>query len=189
MRRRRRRNFSHIMHFKRSAFAETLTITTAGGNEAAAYAISIGNMPNVTEFSSLFDAYRINKVVFKFIPSYNTYYTGTTLAAGTSLPKILTALDFDDATAPTAADELFQYDTLRIHTGDKRFSRKFTPFCAPDIGASNSSGVKSKQWIDWAFTNIPHYGLKIFMEGNAATAIQYSLNVYRTIYFSCRGIR
>lgn len=175
------------MHFKRSRLAEIITVTTGAVNKA--YTTRLSNFPVITEFVALFDNYRVNKVVWKFKPSYSVYPPSTTVAAGQALPQIVEIVDFDDSVVLSTTDAYLQYDTLKIRHGLHPWSRKYTPACLVDIGGIGNAGIRFKQWLDIADNSIDHYGLKIQFTPIAGTQTTWQCEVWETIYFSCRRVR
>lgn len=55
-----------IHHFKRNfTFGD---VTLGASNTGLSYTFSLNLLPNVSEFAALYDRYRINKVVMRWIP-------------------------------------------------------------------------------------------------------------------------
>lgn len=176
----------NVHHFKRTFIgSDTLTISNAGGVTKGLY-FAFQSLPNYTELTSLFDQYRINKIVLKYVPNF----TGTDLNPSTSvvtLPNLHSVIDYDDANAPANLNELVQYSTYRMTRGNRVHIRKWTPAVSMDIGGVQSSGVKFKQWIDLADTNVPHYGIKLYLDQGSANVGTFI--PYWTVYFSCKATR
>jgi hypothetical protein len=178
-------NRGNVHHFKRTFQSADISNLTAGAS-AGAYAPAFTNLPNNTEFSALFDEYRINKVVVKFVPNF----TGSDLnpnASFNSLPNIYTILDYDDNNTPANLDELLQYPNMKMTRGHAIHTRIFTPKVCLDVGGSNAVAPKAKQWLDLSFASIPHYGMKWWLDASGVTTGKY--RVFITMYFSCRGVR
>lgn len=174
-----------VHHFKR--FFKGTPITTSAVDQFAGYSFSFDQLPNYTEFTNLFDSYRINKIVVKWIPNR------TDAAAGTATEleaQFTSALDFTDATAPANMNEMYQYESFKLTRGTRAHTRVFRPstidYVATSAGA-NSGNPTWRQWISTSSPTILHYGLKVGIEANNAGAIAYV--PYFTYYFSCKSVK
>jgi hypothetical protein len=169
-------------HFKRTFVAAQFTASGTGPNFFG-YSFALDDLPNYTEFTNLFDQYRINKVVVKFVPSANVDAIG----ASQIIPSLHTAIDNNDATAPTALSQLYEYQSYKRTRGTQVHTRVWTPSALVEISTSASS-PKWKQWIGTQFPSIEHYGLKVGCDQTVTTADIYWLP-YVTVYFSCRSAK
>jgi hypothetical protein len=138
----------------------------------SAFTFTLSALPDSTEFTSLFDTYRITCVKLNFMPLFID--TSATVA----YPPLLTAIDYDDGNA-TGFNILEEYDSaLRSNTG-QFFQRTFTPRSA----SAAYSGVftsfqqnKAWQWHDCASPSIIHYGLKYAIPVSGAANNVWSVN-------------
>lgn len=170
---------------------------------AGSLAFSLSNIPNATEFTSLFDNYMIRKVVVKIIPypvSSESYQAGSSYP--TWAPLIHYAIDHDDHTMPTPDEggiqDLQQYTSYkyaRLVAG-----RPITVVIKPRTeGAVQNSAVAvvagtslaRNTWIDCAQTDIPYFGMKFVCEGVSPAANSYILPMRceATYYFKFKGVR
>lgn len=180
-----------IHHFKRTWVAsDTLPIQASGAYGKGLY-FTFGAMDSVSEFTTLFDQYRMNKIVVKFIPNF----TGSDLNPGTtalSLPNVHSVIDYDSAADPATLADLLQYNTYRLHKRASCFTRKWTPGMLLDgdsAGTATASVLKFKQWVDMAYTSVRFYGLRTWIEAAGATVTSAKYQIYVTYYFSCKGLR
>lgn len=169
------------------------TIKVGGANVNKAYSFALSSVSNVTEFSGLFDAYRLNKVFIRAIPLFNTWQAAPDDESHPSLPQIVDIVDYDDATILATSSDYLEFGTHRIHRGDKEWKRKFTPACAINVFQSaTATGYKQafKQWINLANASIPHYGYKLQLIPQEGTINQhYTVQLWATLYFSCKQLR
>lgn len=186
MRRRPRLASLKVHHFKRTDTASTLTgsITDAFGGMA----FTFNDIPNNTEFTNLFDQYRINKVVLKWVPLANSANAGTQ-----STTLFYSVLDYTDDTVPTTEQQLVEYASLKITQGLRQHTRIFTPTTldslTDDTGAATYSGnPKIKQWISTSSPNVPHYGVK-YLRPAQPTGQLVNYKLIKTFYFSCRSVK
>ncbi len=148
----------------------TLAATTSQ-YASFAMAFTLSDLPGYTEFTSLFDEYRINRVDLHLIPGSTTSLTPDT-TAGAIRGFLHTAYDPDDINAPTASTAgiaaLQQYETYRA---DNLFSYGMRPWAveprvalAAYSGAFTSYANEPAKWIDAGSPAVQHYGLKGVLE-------------------------
>jgi len=152
---------------------------------------SLDNVTNSTEFTTLFDQYRIVKVVVRIVPFFSQSLTGAAATATLAQTAVLvhSCIDNDDVTAPALSDagisEIRQFNSYRmmnITNGRGYFKRTIYPRTAvPVYGtgafASYAMGNK-KMWLDCQNPDTEHYGLKMIFESS------YS-GVASVLYFKC----
>jgi len=171
----RRRFSSNVMSISRPAATAAITITGGAANSAAgAISFTLADLSNYTEYTALFDQYRIRRVQvsFRMCQDPESYTQLNTTSAGNAnnfYPDIYTTVDHDDTTAPAYAD-IMQYDKLK--TGLLSPRRWFTYTCHPTPNLQVYRGVattgyamaSSKLWLDCAQADIPHYGVKYYID-------------------------
>lgn len=142
--------------------------------------------PSSTEFTNLYDQYRIKGVKRTFI--YSQTGADTTGAIGpygpAGAPMLYMVRDYDDAATPSAVSEFLQrpYCTIRRLTGiTKTFIR---PKMAGSVynGGTTAYGPKSG-WIDVGYPDVPHYAIKwiVIPQGGSTTALGTIYGTLRVI--------
>lgn len=151
----------------------------------------LNELVNASEFTNLFDRYRLRGVQVKIVPRVNSFDANPN-ATVQSRPTIHTAIDYNDSTAPTDALELMQYDTYRMTTGDRTHKRYFSPRVSTNlfrtaISSSYATAPRS-QWIDCTSVGIdtPHFALKWVIDNNS---YDQNFMVFKTFYFQCVGTK
>jgi hypothetical protein len=139
--------------FERTVSVAFLSAPTAVDTYTA-YSFTLGTLPNSTEYTQLFDQYRIVQVTITFQPS--------TLVA-TSSP-LYTVIDYDDANAPTSLNDLLQYDTLKTTMTGAYHVRTVNPRFT--LGAysgtlTSFANAPNDMWVDVASPNVQYYGVKL----------------------------
>jgi len=137
-------------------------------------------VPNYTEFTALFDYYRIKCVHIKMV--YTNNVANTTSAVGTAqsiaLPTIQAMFDYDDGNAPTTEGELLQRPGVRLVTqgtnGPLDFSvnPKYANQILTDAGVQPAGIGKASDWLDGNFPGIPHFGYKMWLTPWPAATLQ-----------------
>lgn len=202
VRRSRVRAQALVHRFKRTCKMDNITASvTAGGvgsGISAAYQFTLDSLPNYTEFTALYDMYKINAIKLTFVPTASEYINSTTSGAPTpnGFQRFNSVLDFDDTAVPVNENELLQYATLKNTPGWRSHTRYFKPRILQTVdeivGATLGSSSSSPKWISCLSPSVEHLGVKIFVAppivGSAVgAAITYS--VYATYYISCRNTK
>lgn len=186
-RRRPRLSSLKVHHFKRT-FALT-QIQGAITDTLGAYTFRLDQLPNYTEFTNLYDSYRINKIVIKFVPTANSANVGDT---NNLLTQFHTVLDFNDGGAPASLNALYEYGNWRMTRGSQIHTRVFTPSTmgvVSDVSAGGVAGApKYKQWINTSEADVYHFGLK-YCAAAQVTALDINWTPYVSFYLSCKSVK
>lgn len=186
--RRVRRIAANVYHYKRKVFYKDQIIVNSGTDNFSSYLFSLNLVPGNTDFTNLYDMYRINKIVFTIIPKISE----STLASGQTTPnanlqQIHSVLDYDDSTAVTSIANLCEYQTHRMTRGNQVHTRVFVPKCELGDGVG-ASFPKSKQWIDCDNLSQAHRGVKIGIPAPAAAGTQTAYDILVTYYMSFKNV-
>lgn len=158
---------------------------------AYAYQFQLSYVPNSAEFTALFDAYRINKVVVKFMP------TGTQVLVNSAsnpeeAPICHAVIDYNDANAPTSADELRQYANVRTFPINKPQTFVFRPRTATPVYRDGLSAAylqnSPRLFIDCSYADVPHYGMKVWVQGGNTVQV-YRTRIEVIYYFSFKNTK
>lgn len=153
----------------------TLTTSSGGGTSyfGLGVAFELADLPNTTEFTNLFDQYRLDHVEIEIVPLWNVAPTvGTAGGNGNFAGYCHSILDFDDATAPTASTSgiqaLQQFRTYRMDSMVRgtplRWRVKPMLALAAYSGAFTSYAASPPMWVDCNSANVQHYGIKFLFE-------------------------
>jgi hypothetical protein len=137
---------------------------------SAGITISLNDLSNQSEFTALYDAFRIDEVELSFHPVGNVQPIADD-AAGSSLttafPEALeTAIDLDDTTAPTTIGEMLQYETYKYNLATSVAKVAWVPRVAREIFDGVTPSFEEPEgpvWVDCAQGTTPHYGCKVWM--------------------------
>lgn len=156
------------------------TIATYGS-----FQFTLGDLPNSTEFTNLYDEYKIQKVVLTFIPGRNINTFSTNQLFG----QIAYVVDHDDAAVPTSSSTLFQYPSCKIKSVRSQFSVTINPKLASSVynGLTDAYSARS-QYVDCAYADVPHYGFKYYMSPSGVSST-ISYDIYARYYVSFKGVR
>jgi hypothetical protein len=158
------------------------TSTTIEVDQAQGF--SMTNVPDVSNFSSLFDQYRIALIEAWILP-----WDSNTAAVGEIPGLLASVVDYDDATSTSYA-QLMEYQNVLIGHTTQAHYRKFVPHVAVAAygsGVFTSFANEVAPWIDMASTGVTHYGLKVAC--NVGTGTQRSFDLVCRFTIDLRNVR
>jgi len=155
---------SKIHTFTRLALKGPILATVAGNHYS--FSFSLSDLSSYTEWTALYDSYRIDKVDVRIMPGYRTSMPGAFVDV-----TLVTVVDFDDSSALTSLADYFEYSTARFC--DPIIPNEFSiipRFCVQSLTGGRITAPLGA-WIDAANAIEPYYGLKIFASGTTASAL------------------
>lgn len=181
---------SDIHYFRRFAFKSTIS-PSPGDVAYGAMSFQLDQLPAYTEFASLFDQYRIEKIDLVFSTRLDP--SSSSAAAQAWFPRLFTLVDNDDTTTPGGADELRQSARcqLAIVKPDAFVKRSFAPKCLSTVyntAVSSGYALSDSTWLDMATPSVPHYGLKYAVE-NLSTLNTQTILVEVSFHLAFRDSR
>lgn len=144
-------------------------VGSAAGVTNYAFLFRLSDLPNVTEFTSLYDQYMIKSVKLHFVNEQTMTSLG---AAQTTTPYFYVVRDFDDAATLSTVNAALQYQDVRMVP----FYRSHTMTVKPQIALAAYSGAFSSYsaanpWIDCNSPSVEYYGVKLIIQQNIANNI------------------
>jgi hypothetical protein len=144
------------------------------------FAFTLNQLPAYTDYTNLFQQYRILRVKINWKPEYTELTDAAPISNAVNV-NFNTALDPSDPTPPATVDNVTEYQTC-LSTGiTKQHSRSFKPaiitangmLCTECFIASNNPGER-------------HYGVKY---GIPPTGVAMVFRSTCTVKFQCAGSR
>ncbi len=166
-----------VYTFSRKYISTGITGSTTV-DQFGALNFQLSSFPNYTEFTALFDQYRMTQISVVFVP----------VSTGQSTAPLYTIIDYDDSTLPTAVNDLFQYGTCHMSQGGVTVVRTLTPQfdMAAYSGAFTSYALSvPNQWCDVASPSVQWYGVKYCLPaftGGPSTLV-YNVHVEGVLQF------
>jgi len=155
--------------------------------------VKMDDLPGVSDFTGLFDQYKITGAKWTIMPLKNV--SGDTVTAGPSLDKqlnlaqLITVIDKDDDTALGSLSAAQQYSSFKIDYLDGMKELFFVP--RPTLSAPGTAiyaTPNTPQWIDMAGSSLKHFcGKAAVMCSNAGTDTAYTFRAWCTLYFTCKA--
>jgi|SwirhirootsSR1_FD_contig_31_1249174_length_1236_multi_4_in_0_out_0_1 hypothetical protein len=140
----------------------------ASVDKFSAYDFKLTDLDDYTNWISVFDQYRIEEVQLTIRPLSTS--VGLQIPTVIKPPLIYTVIDYDDSSVPTTIAELKQYElsscslyeTVSVHI------KPHIAMAAYSGSVFTSFANMQNIWLDAASPAIPHYGVKMGIEGGDA---------------------
>lgn len=172
-----------IRLYKRTSDYFALPISGTTG-ALGSFTFQLTNIPNSTEFTSLYDQYKINAVPVCFYPKQTEVTSLSTTDNVRGNARILTAIDYNDDTPPTTLDDLRQYESCEVDVILNKHERYI-----PKPLFLNNSGQNVNSWLSTANPSTKHYGLKYGVEPTQAVGGSFTYNVEVTYYIAFKNTK
>jgi len=121
------------------------------------YSFKLSDVLNYTEFTALFDFWRLRTVELTFIPRVDT-----SIAADVwTDPRLYTIVDFDGSTlTPATFNSFLEYDTCQVHDPRHGFRMKLQPRTT-FTATTGTGGLEAapNTWVDCATPDVQHFGV------------------------------
>lgn len=156
-------------------------VSIAVADQGAAYYITPASFTNWSDFSNLYDMYRVSRITYRYI-CWRAAQPATT---GEAFPTMFAALDFNDTVAPASATEVLDYGNATIHQfaeGDKRiFEVSYVPKLQMQTAASTAV-LSDAGWARTSATTDTWLGHKAwFRNYNTTTYNNTVVSFYVTV--------
>lgn len=177
-----------------------ITCTNPAKTAQFSLGFQLRDIPNVTEFTSLFDSYMLTGVMlqFKLIDNPGAdFVTGdpTTYNKLNFYPTIWYAPDHDDNNnVPIGNIKEFERVRHKVLYPNREVNIMLRPTTLGQLFLTSTTSAvtenRRRSWLDMATTNIPHYGFKsvIDFEGISPSA-NFRIKVNAKYYFTCKNVR
>lgn len=173
-------------------------ITTLDDAVVKTFAYDLAMLPAYTEFTNLFEQYKLNMVILKFYPSYSQVVSTTAPVASTNVVitvwpnthgQPLTAA-FDDTALLQVQRKRQWMFPLNRPTQLKMFLKQLS---ANYGGALNTDYTTMKpRYVSTLETGMPHYGLNVHIkkvDGSAFASNSARLLIQEKIYLTCKQVK
>lgn len=184
--RRQVQNRQPVHYFKRSYYV-TNGLTAFGANSYTPVNIALTSLPNYTEFTALYDQYKITGLKVKFVPRGNS----SDITTQNNISSLFTVIDLDDGNPLTTVDQAMQYQSMKMCRSTQTQVRYLKPRF--NVGAINqvAGGLIGKKntngWLDCTSDSVVHYGIKTALTAGATQSVIYDLMV--TVYLAFKNVR
>jgi len=148
-----------------------------------AYTFKLDNVVNPSDFTNLYDLYKINKVVLHLEPAYTDSVT-----VNWTNKKLRVVHDYNDNNPLTQEDDYLEYSNCKSYGALTKRTIKITLYpklnnIIENVGGGASAYTSlssSKQFLAIDNDEVPHFGIKIFVpKGILGSAEGYPLFTVR----------
>lgn len=176
------------------SFARWFSATTIPGNVANApwlgqVTYNLAQLPAATEFTNLYDQFMLTHVKMYV---HLRRDPGAQTGAASTYPKLYVLRDYTDNTTPASLDELRQSAKcqVKVLTPNKQLTFNLKP--AVQVMAYRSTTTTAympawRKWIDTAYSDTPHYGLKLGIDD--LTNTNFTVEIQYKYWFKCRNTK
>lgn len=179
---RSKNHFRHKVHYIKRKWRQELNIVSGlGAPTDFCKSFQLADLPNYTEFTALYDQYKICAVKMEIRPGFNTISV-TESAPGSfdmAAGMVYHVLDYNDSNTLGSVNNALEYENCRVSSMLKPFKRYFKPkFQTMLYETLTGTGYKaSSGWINTAEVNVPHYAFKSIWDSH------FNDNLGNIVYF------
>lgn len=177
-----------IQYFKRSAyFSGWAANNTTADNFLVTFA-TLNSVPNASDFTTLYDQFRINGVKFTLIPRGNQSDIGTASGTVAQSVGVFSVIDYDDSNALTSLGQALQYQNMKMTRSHQIHSRYFKPRIMTSADATTGIVManNTRGWLDVATgADVKHLGIKYVLQQSPNSSQQFDLKVDYYLAFKC----
>lgn len=182
--------------FKLGTYTASVSAAGVPSPISQGFSFAFNQLPGTTDFTTLFDQYKINGIKFSLAPTTTeAILSGVSGSSGAlGFRRVHTVLDFDDASAPTGENQMLEYQSRKTTNPMQTHSRYWKPTILTEqyrSAVSTAYAPQRNKYLDLTYTDVPHYGLKLYVDApiynGVAAAITYE--VFVTYYFTCKNVR
>lgn len=201
---------TNYLSIKRSWYAGRVVPSTVSTNNFWCYCTptlmnagilsttTLSGLPNLSEYTVLFDAYKISGIKYRFVPRNMDYNLGQINPTGTfyDVPMVSIINDPTSVVLPSGAYTMATYNTfaetgsLRRIRGDKEFTIYMKPLIQEQYGSGALRYIKPRfTATDSNGQTMPHRGFHIFWHNFNFSSTFTEYDVYVTYYITFKGQR
>lgn len=187
-----------VYPFKRFQFRDTLT-PGDGATVSRSLDFKLSDLGNYTEFTALFDQFKIGGIKYRWVVNRNPDYGGAVVsnvyntAVQGLYPRLMWVHDYDGGAAPANFADLQQYPKMKeVYLTPDRPYTKWYYFKPARLAVEYESATLSAyrpQWkgfLDVASVDTPHYGIRMFAD-SINTNVQVRLECW--YYLVMKNVR
>ncbi len=144
--------------------APPLRVTaSAAGSGSGTLTFALSGLEGISSLQALFDLYRICAVRVSIRPENNAI--GVVDPTTTRLVEFYNVIDYNDATSPSTAAELREYDNCVVLSPGESVCREFQPRMSAVVRSAAGTDYMSVEpkWLNTGSDDVLHYGMKYFV--------------------------
>lgn len=187
--------FKRMFHaVDRTDLPDVVQFNETTGGLAVSLNFTLQDVPNYTEFTALYDEYKITGVVVECIPTFTGNELNVAYAGTLGLSSIYSAIDFNGqfGASPSLATIGQQNGVrhTRMHKTHRRYLRPKPLNTIYREGVTSAyASQRNAGWISTQYVDVQHYGLNMLIEQIAATGAAWAYRFTYTYYLQFRGTK
>lgn len=180
---------NEVYHFYQTQDAPSAFTATTSSSGVYSVAPALANIlgSQLTALQGVFDQYKIEEC---------EVWCEAQNQGGSSTPipqiggKLYSVVDYDDATNLSSVGQAMSYSNVVVTSLNQGHYRRWKPRIAMAAyqGALTAFANMSAQWIDIAYPNVAHYGMKFYTDFVTSTS-NVSFDIRLRILVACRNVR
>lgn len=187
-----------VHYFKRHIdFGAIQSTSNQAFTTGAIYIEPSTDIPGWSEFSALYDSYKINALKVMFIPVSDQIYTFSSSGTPTTYHsqydfRFLSCIDYNDRSAPATLNVIREYDNCKLTPNNRIHKRYFKPSFTLDVENTAQSAImpnKYKPWLSTSAGDVEFYALKYGFEHQTNTASVPAYRIEIKVYMSFKAKR
>jgi hypothetical protein len=178
---------SYTAPYKFSRSFDLGLLTKSAADQGYAWPFALNQVPASSEFTALFDKYRIKCIDLTF-----SYWREGYLGGSTLWPTMFLFMDDDDAIIPTAKTEaLERMSVQRVSFSPTRqtISVEINPRWVQSRGGVSTNLAPQNSWIDMATPAVQHYGVKAWIDNFNNSTGNMEISLTGVMHFECNNVR
>lgn len=189
---------TNLVNIKRSFVTAPFTVNNSWSGIQLSFTLSA--LPNYSEFTALFEQYRINGVKLTFVPSADSLdinqqqQNSSSAINWTTIPRLYTAIDKDGNGQYASENAILQYGNHRIIRNPMRAFTIYVKHPCVQMGTANlvtivGGAPKARQWLDCDNYNVQHWGAVVggIVPYQGGTTVNMAYQVIATYYMQFKN--
>lgn len=187
-----RRQFRRVAFNPMPTFTETYIDSRIQGNSGGQFTTVINKLPQVGQYSGLYNQYKIVSVKVMILPTYTSFGGESTSGPGHTAPRLVYAInDTPNTPTPTLESQILTDNGCRIVTLDKKTVIRFKPVPERTTSATGvEERAKMSSWLSFAKpgqVDPTHWGVDWFITAdNIGGETPILFDVYYKVTFQLR---
>lgn len=195
--------FNNVLNVKRTFWLENWSLSTvATSNFWRYYTFTLAQLPSYTEFTNIFDTFKLRGVKVTFRPRYDSFSgentTDTTLPGITNQAGNYVHVINDPYSTVTPSgtytttnlNSFLENGNVKTHNGNRPFSFYVRPCVDSYVSGSSTASRKRSPWMQTNNAPQVHNGAHIFLQDiNMTGTSGNSYDVFYTFYLSFKNLK
>lgn len=143
------------------------SISETGSDQHQSYEFRFSNLTNVTDFTNLYDMYRINKIQLMLEPQFTSngqFYNNLNILS----KKIRVVHDYNSNNVLANEDDYLEYSNCKSYSATRQIKITLYPKVNNTVEGNGGAPAytslnANKLWLNISNADVPHFGIKAFI--------------------------